>query len=199
MDDLEFVRRFVTGDIPTREEFHNRYSRLIYNYIHHVLAVKGLGSYVDHVNEIYQGFFAFIMEDDCRRLKSFKAKNSCTLATWIRQLTLNFARDYLRKIKPMLSVDAQADDGVSLADTLKDNSLSIADAMAMDERIKVLDYCIELLSDEEKYFIELNFNQGIKLEVLKDFLKVSRGAIDMQKSRILSRLRDCFRAKGFLS
>jgi RNA polymerase sigma factor (sigma-70 family) len=199
MDDLEFVHKFVKGDIPTREEFHKRYSRLIYNYIHHVLAVRGLRDYLDCVDDIYQGFFAFIMDEDCKRLKSFKARNGCTLATWIRQLTINFTRDYLRRLKPMLSIDSEADDALGLKDTLKDGSSSITETISMDERVKVLDYCIELLSNEDKYFIELNFNQGISLEILKDFFRVSRGAIDMQRARILERLRECFKNKGFLS
>ncbi|MBN2831631.1 MAG: sigma-70 family RNA polymerase sigma factor [Candidatus Omnitrophica bacterium] len=197
MDDLEFVHKFIKGDIPTREEFHKHYSRLIYNYIHHVLTVKGLESHQDSIDDIYQGFFVFIMEEDCKRLKSFKAKNGCTFATWIRQLTINFTRDYLRKLKPAFSIDSETDDNLSLKDTLKDGSLSVSEILSIDETMKVLDYCIELLSLEDKYFIELNFNQRIGLETLKDFFSLSRGAIDMRRARIIKRLRDCFKSKGF--
>jgi len=197
MDDLEFVHKFVKGDIQTREEFLKRYSRLIYNYIHHVLRVKGLDRYVDYASDIFQGFIAFIIDDDCKKLKSFKAKNGCTFATWIRQLTINFTRDYLRRIKPELSLDSEREDGSSLKDILVNTSLPVTEELSMDERIKTLDYCIELLSREEKYFVELNFSQRVSLEALRDFLKVSRGAIDMQKSRLVKKLKDCFRSKGF--
>ena len=36
-----------------------------------------------------------------------------------------------------------------------------------------------------------------RLEVLKEHFRVSRGAIDMRKSRIIDRLRECFKHKGF--
>ncbi|OQB09744.1 MAG: RNA polymerase sigma factor SigW [Candidatus Omnitrophica bacterium ADurb.Bin205] len=199
MDDLEFVHKFVKGDIQAREEFLKRYSRLIYNYIYHVLTVKGLKDYLTYVDDIFQGFVLFVIEDDCKRLKSFKARNNCTFATWIRQLTINFTRDYLRKIKPLFSIDAEINDEQSLKDILADNSLPVRESLSIEERLRVLDYCIDLLTRDEKYFLELNFNQGVSLEVLRDYFKVSRGAIDMQKNRIIKKLKECFKGKGFLS
>jgi len=86
---------------------------------------------------------------------------------------------------------------LSLQDTLADDSLPVTETLSMDERLKILDYCIELLSSEDKYFIELNFNQEISLETLRDFLKLSRGAIDMKKARLIRRLKECFKGKGF--
>ena len=199
MEDLEFVHKFVKGDIQAREEFLKRYSRLIYNYIYHVLAVKGLNDYLTYVDDIFQGFVLFVIEDDCKRLKSFKARNNCTFATWIRQLTINFTRDYLRKIKPLFSIDAEINDELSLKDILVDNSLPVRESLSIEERLRVLDYCIDHLTRDEKYFLELNFNQGVSLEVLRDYFKVSRGAIDMQKNRIIKKLKECFKGKGFLS
>lgn len=199
MDDLEFVHKFVKGDIQAREEFLKRYSRLIYNYIYHVLTVKGLKDYLTYADDIFQGFVLFVIEDDCKRLKSFKARNNCTFATWIRQLTINFTRDYLRKIKPLFSIDAEINDELSLKDILADNSLPVRESLSIEERLKVLDYCIDHLARDEKYFLELNFNQGVSLEVLRDYFKVSRGAIDMQKNRIIKKLKECFKGKGFLS
>jgi len=60
-----------------------------------------------------------------------------------------------------------------------------------------LDDCIEALDSGDKFFVELNFNQKVSLEIIRDFLKLSRGAIDMQKSRLMQRLKDCFKRKGF--
>lgn len=198
MDDLGFVHKFVKGDIPAREEFLRRYSRLIYSYIHHVLKVKSFNLHTECVDDIFQGFFAFLIEDDCRRLKSFQARNGCTLATWIRQLTINFTRDYLRRIKTNISIDVESEDGCTLKDMLVDNTLPVTDLLHSKERLKVLDYCIELLNRDDKFFLELNLNQGLRLEDLREFLNISRGAIDMRKARIINKLKDCFRDRGFL-
>ena len=56
---------------------------------------------------------------------------------------------------------------------------------------------IDKLEKEDKYFLELHLNQGIPLEKLTAHFGVSRGAIDMRKSRIIDRLKHCFKNKGF--
>lgn len=197
MDDLEFVRQFIAGENQARDQFIKRYSRLIYNYIQHVLRVKGFRDPSSYADDIFQGFIVFLINEDCKKLRAFKARNGATLATWIRYLTINFTRDYLRKIKPVFSLDAEREDGASLKDVLADNSLSIVEELSKEEETKALDDCIELLDNEDKYFVELNFNQNVSLEVMRDFLKLTRGAVDMQKARLMKRLKDCFKRKGF--
>jgi hypothetical protein len=45
--------------------------------------------------------------------------------------------------------------------------------------------------------LELNFQQNVSLEIMRDFFRLTRGAIDMQKTRLMRKLRDCFKRKGF--
>lgn len=198
MDDLEFVQRCVKGDKQAWDEFLKTYSRLIYNYIHNVLNVKGYPFAQSHINDIFQGIFCSLIKDNFKKLRSFQARNGCSLASWLRQVTINFTIDYLRKIKPAVSIDAETDDGLSLKDLLADGSLSATDTLSHEEKLKDLKDCIEKLDNDDKYFLELHINRGLRLEELKGHFKVSRGAIDMQKSRIMDKLRECFKGKGFL-
>lgn len=197
MNDLEFVRQFVKGENQTRDQFIKRYSRLIYNYIQHVLALKGFKDSSNHADDIFQSFIIFLIDEDCKKLRAFKARNGATLATWIRYLTINFTRDYLRKIKHVFSLDNETEEGVSPKDALADDSISALEELSKEEEAKALDDCVDLLSNEDKYFVELNFNQKVSLEIMRDFLKLTRGAIDMQKARLMKRLKDCFKGKGF--
>lgn len=198
MDDLEFVRRFVAGDRQAREDFLVNYSRLIYSYIHHILVARGFSLGHGHAEEIFQGIFCSLIDDDCRKLRSFKAKNGCSLATWLRQVTINFTLSFLRKLKPMVALDEEISGGSSLADILFDDSPSTRDLAGQAERLDKLQECISGLDNEDKYFIELHIHQDLGFEELKDYLKVSRGAFDMRKSRILTRLKECFKSKGFM-
>lgn len=197
MNDLEFVRQFVKGENQARDQFIKRYSRLIYNYIQHVLALKGFKDSSSHADDIFQSFIIFLIDEDCKKLRAFKARNGATLATWIRYLTINFTRDYLRKIKHVFSLDNETEEGVSPKDALADDSISALEELSKEEEAKALDDCVDLLSNEDKYFVELNFNQKVSLEIMRDFLKLTRGAIDMQKARLMKRLKDCFKGKGF--
>jgi len=197
MDDLEFVRQFVSGESQARDQFIKRYSRLIYNYIQYVLGAKGFKDTSIYAEDIFQGFITFLIEKDCKKLRAFKARNGATLATWIRYLVINFTKDYLRRLKPVLSLDIEKEEGGGFQDILADGSSSALDELSKKEEFKVLDDCIDLLDNEERYFLELNFQQKVSLEIMRDFLKLTSGAIDMQKTRLMRKLRDCFKRKGF--
>ncbi len=198
MNDLEFIQRFVKGDKQVQDEFLKTYSRLIYNYIHNVLNTKGLKFTQDHINDIFQEIFYSLIKDSYHKLKSFKARNGCSLASWLRQVTINFTIDYIRKIKPTVSIDEENDDRMSLKETLVEGSASINEVLSDKEKLAHLEDCIDQLGSDDKYFFELNINQGLSLDELKEILNLSRPAVDMRKSRIIIRLKECFKSKGFL-
>ncbi len=198
MNDLDFVQKCVNGDSQSWDEFITRYSRLIYKYIRSVLNSKSNFSFgQDHLDDLFQEFFASLIQDDCRKLRSFKGKNSCSLASWLRQVIINFTLDYLRKTKPMLSLDAENEEGSTLKDVLADGAFSVPELLNQEEMLKGLEDCIGELNTKSKLLIELNINQGLRLELLKDLFRISRPAIDMQKARIMDKLRECFKSKGF--
>ena len=197
MNDLEFVQRCVKGDRKAWDEFLSKYSRLIYSYIHNVLNAKGCNPAQDDIQDIFQEIFCSLSKDNFKKLKSFKGRNSCSLASWLRQVTINTTLDFVRKIKPAISLEEEKGEDLSLKDVLADDSLPTPELLSNKERLKALKDCIRNLNPDDKYFIELHINRGIRLEELREHFGLSRGAIDMQKARLLERLRECFRSKGF--
>jgi RNA polymerase sigma factor (sigma-70 family) len=198
MDDLEFIQRCLSRDTATWDEFLNKYSRLIYKYIHSVLKTKGYPFTQDHVSDIFQDIFHSLIKDNFKKLKSFKGKNGCTLASWLRQVTVNFTLSYLRRIRPAVSIEEEVKEDFILKDSFVDQSPLVAETLTREEKLKALQNCIEKLGPHDKFFMELHLNRGLKLEELKNILRLSRGAVDMQKSRIINRLRECFASKGFV-
>jgi len=198
MDDLEFAQKCAAGDKRSWDEFVDKYSRLIYNYIHSVLKSRGAAASQENTSDIFQDIFSSLIENNFRKLKSFQGKNRCSLASWLRQVTVNATIDHIRKSRPLFSIDQEGDDGFSLKDVLADKSGPVTDALAQEEKLQQLKDCIERLSSLDKYFLELHINKGIALEQLKEVLGLLRGAVDMRKSRIIDRLRDCFGKKGFM-
>ena len=199
MDDLKFVQGCLTGNKQSWAEFISRYSHLIYNYIYSVLSVKGCNISIEQVEDIFQEIFHALIKDNYRKLSTYQGKNGCSLASWLRQVTINFTIDCLRKLKPVLSLDAEQEDGFTLKETLKDLSAGAIEFLNDQDRRKTLQECISLLEFDEQYFLELFLNQGLILEEIKDHLKINRGAVDMRKSRIFQKIQDCFKKKGFLS
>lgn len=200
MDDLEFVRRCVSRDKKAWDEFVDRYSHLIYNYIYSIFENKGYKATTETVNDLYQEIFVSLIKEDFKKLRQFKAKNGASLASWLRIITINFSIDFLRQQRPIVSLDDDSkDEALTLKETLKDNNCSKQDEVLLNkENLDSLSDCIAQLNREDKYFIEMHIYRDVDLEDLKTTLKVSRSAIDMRKSRIIKRLRDCFEEKGFV-
>jgi len=197
MSDLEFAQSCVEGDKQSWIEFLSRYSHLIYNYIYSVLAVKGRNFSSDQVEDIYQEIFHALIKDNYKKLSTYQGKNNCSLASWLRQVTINFSIDYLRRLKSTISIDAENEGGFSLQDTLASLSTGAVEFLNDQDRRKTLHECIDLLDTDEQYFMELFLEQGLTLELIRGHLKLNRGAVDMRKSRVFQKLRDCFKDKGF--
>lgn len=199
MNDLEFVRRCIEKDSVAWDEFLHKYSKLIYNYIHSTLKIKGKDIPPDSIEDLYQDIIFSLIKDNHKKLKTFKAKNGCSLATWIRIVVVNFTIDYLRRAKPLVSIDEDLGDDSSLKDTLQDSSfLKFEQEIAEEERKRHLSECIEELDVDDKYFLAFYIGRQVPLGELKSILGISQSAVDMRKSRLTQRLRECFKKKGFL-
>ncbi len=199
MDEQEFIQRCLKQEKGAWDEFVDKYSRLIYNYIYSVFKIKGINPSPDTVNDLFQEIFLSLIKDNFHKLRQFKGKNNASLASWLRIITINFCLDYLKKEKKSkLSLDEDfGDEGSSLKDILADERIS-ADKLLIDqERLQYLSECIDSLSSQDRYFLEMHIHQGIKLRDLQLTLGISRSAMDMQKSRLIQKLRDCFKDKGF--
>jgi len=198
MDDLEFVQRCIKADKQAWNEFLKKYSRLIYNYIYSVLKTKGTVLTQENINDLFQEIFLSLISDNFKKLKTFKARNGCSLASWLRQVVIHYTVDYLRKLKPVVSLEEETNDGFSLKEVLADETHSAKDRITQEESHLHLKDCIEKLDNDDKYFLELHINRSFGLEELKKMFRISRGAIDMRKGRIIDALRECFKSKGLM-
>jgi len=198
MNDLEFVQRCVKGEKQAWNEFVEKYSSLIYNYIHSVLKIKGHTFTQDNINDLFQEIFLSLVKDNFNKLGTFRGRNGCSLASWLRRVTVNFTIDYLRKLKASISIDEETDDDFSLAEILVSDSPLVTDKLNQEEKLTHLEDCIDKLSIDDKFFLELHIYRGLGFEELKAWFKISRAAVDMRKFRIIERLRECFKGKGFV-
>lgn len=196
MVDLELIQACLEGNRRSWDQFLERYSRLIYSYILSVAKVKGLILAPDSVNDLFQELILSLLKDNFRKLRTYRGKNGCSFASWLRQVTINFTLDFTRRLKPQVSIDEENEEGLTLKDLLRDNSISARDKIAQSELLSHLKDCVAFLDDDDKYFIELYLNRGLSLGDISFHLKIARPAVDMRKFRIINRLRDCFKTKG---
>ncbi len=199
MDDLEFIHKCASGDKSAWNDFVDKYSRLIYSYIHATLKLNGSKQSQNiSVSDIYQGVFVLLMDGNFKKLKTFQGRNGCSFAGWLKTVVANYTIDHIRRTKHAVSIDEPIEDEFTLKDILVAPNKNANEEADYSQKIRELTDCIERLDTDEQYFIELHINQKIKLDELMGFFKVARGAIDMRKSRVIDKLKDCFKSKGIL-
>ncbi|MDD5347420.1 MAG: sigma-70 family RNA polymerase sigma factor [Candidatus Omnitrophica bacterium] len=198
MDDLEFVKRCVGSDKQAQEEFIQKYCRLIFSCIHSFFRLKGLNPAAGVVEDLYQDILTSLVKDHFKKLSTYKGKNGASLASWLRQVVINRCIDHVRKSRPdTVSLEAPVAEGLTLSDIIPYRSRSVSEEASVREQLENLVDCIEQLDLDDKFFLELNLNHGLTLDHIKDFYRVTRGTVDMRRVRILERLRDCFKHKGY--
>jgi RNA polymerase sigma factor (sigma-70 family) len=198
MDDLQFIRTCVDLDPRAWEEFLARYSRLIYSYIHRVsVNLRGFQRDDPFIKDTFQGLLQSLLADNARKLRSFKALNDCSFASWLRLVTINYTLSCLRKHRPMVPLDEEHD-GISLKDIIRDDHPLQDESAIYREHAHKLKECIKKLDKDDKLFVHLHVSRGLNLEAVRQVFRISRTAVDMRKSRLVQRLRECFKAKGVL-
>jgi RNA polymerase sigma factor (sigma-70 family) len=199
MDELRFIRTCVNLDRKAWDEFLNRYSRLIYTYIYRVTAnMKGLSRDDQLIEDIFQGVLHSLIDDNARRLRSFKGLNGCSFASWLRLVTINYTLSALHRQRPAISLDEENDDGLSLKDTLRDRQILPDEAAIYHEHAHNLKECIERLDVDDKLLAQLYAGRRMSLESVRQVLRISRTAVDNRKLRLIQKLRECFKSKGIL-
>ncbi len=201
MDEIDFIRGCVNQAPGAWDEFVNKYSNLIYKYILSTIISYGLAPAAarQSADDIFQQVFLSLVKEDFRKLKTFEGRNNCSLASWLRIVSARAAIDFLRRLQPQTSLEEKDKDGFSLKELLTASGANSRDTFNRQEKISHLKDCVEKLGLEEQYFLELYLNQELTLGQIKDHLKISRSAADTRKNRIIGRLKECFRNKGFLS
>lgn len=199
MDDLQFIRTCADLDPKAWDEFLARYSRLIYTYIYRVVVnLHGLPHDGPFIKDIFQGLLASLLENNAKRLRSFKGLNGCSFASWLRLVTINYTLSSLRKLRPTIPLDEEKEEGISLKDIIKDDHPLQDESAIYREHSAKLKECIKRLDKDDKLFVQLHVSRGLTLEAVRQIFRISRTAVDNRKSRLVQRLRDCFKSKGLL-
>ncbi|MFH0828504.1 MAG: sigma-70 family RNA polymerase sigma factor, partial [Candidatus Omnitrophota bacterium] len=181
MSDLDFVGRCIKSDSLAWKEFLQKYNRLIYSYIYSVIRIKAYVFSPPVAEEIFNELISNLIKDDFRKLKTYRGRNNASLASWLKQVTINFCLSYFRyKKKDMISLDEPLSEGFAFSEIIPYRSLSAAEELLRKEENEHLADCIQNLELDDKFFLELRLRWEFSIGEIMDFLKITRGAADMR-------------------
>ncbi len=171
------------------DSFVLQYSNLVYHTIKKTLNLHQVEPRADLVEDLYQEFFISILRNDYNKLRQFRGAHGCSLASWLRLLTVRLTIDFLRK---------QAPTSGEIAAAMSRDSPDPAEPLINEEQERLLIQAIQSLSARDRILLDLCYRQALASEEVAQLLKTSVNAIYTQKSRVLEKIREVLRRSGAL-
>jgi RNA polymerase sigma-70 factor, ECF subfamily len=171
------------------DSFVLQYSNLVYHTIKKTLNLHQVEPRADLVEDLYQEFFISILRNDYNKLRQFRGAHGCSLASWLRLLTVRLTIDFLRK---------QAPTSGEVAGVTSRHSPDPAEPFINEQQERLVNEAIQSLSPRERILLDLCYRQALASEEVAQLLKTSVNAIYTQKSRVLEKIREALRRAGAL-
>jgi len=200
-DDARLLRGCLEGRREAWDELVERYSPYIYFLIHATLRKHARGGDDDTVDDVHNDVFLALLEDDMKRMRSFRGDNGCTLRSWIRIITINRTIDRLKSRRHALSLEAADAGGLSILDGLADEGPDAETLLADRESpraAEVISVAVEALSPGDHQLFHLFYEEGLDADAAAGRLGISKGAIYTRKCRMLDRMSRTLRDHGRL-
>jgi RNA polymerase sigma-70 factor (ECF subfamily) len=170
----------IRSDKASWDAFVQQYSNLVYHTIRKTFVTYHAEPNPEEVDDLFQEFFLAIVRDDFKKLRDFRGERGCTLASWLRLVTVRLTIDFLRRDK-LLPNDVVME---------FDSPTQPPDSLLAKEEERWLSCAIEQLSPRERLLVNLCFRQEVSAEDIANILKISVNAVYTQKSRLLGKLRE---------
>jgi len=198
MDDIDLIQGCISGDKNSWDIFAERFSRLIYDSIIRTFRKYGADFNQDILDDLHNDVFVALLDNDYRAIRAYEGKNGCKLASYIRTIAVRKTIDFLRKIKPVTSIeeDSAKDGG---GDPRIMDALSVSQTendLGSKESIEISKILIDELKKEERKLCELFYVEKKSPEYIAENLGISVDNFYVRKQRILNKLKTIAKEKN---
>ena len=183
--DRELLEACFSGDRNAWETFVREYSKLVYYSVHQIFKIRGMVPDSDEVDDLYGSVYLMFFENDFARLRSFKGKNDCSLASWIRLLASRKTLDYLRekgRRSRIIDHHSEINYGHPSGQNIETEALEHEQAAIFREAL------LEL-GAEDLTFLNLFYEQELPPESIARMLGVTVSTVYSKKNRLKGKLK----------
>lgn len=191
-EERELLQACFSGDRAAWERFVETYSKLVYYSIRQTLKVMEIAPDPDDLDDLYGNVFLSLFENNFARLKSFKGKNDCSLASWIRLIASRKTYDHLRERGRQARLLDSARETIYEPQANEDVEKSALDS----ERAESARNAISQLSADEIAFIHLYYERELPPERIAEMLGITVSTVYSKKNRVREKIRKIIKEKG---
>ena len=199
MNDFELIQACVSGDKKSWDEFVDRFSRLIYDSIIRIFRKYGSDFDKDILDDLHNDVFVSLLDNNYKALRVFEGRNGCKVASYIRTISARKAIDFLRRIKPVVSIEEGSENKNGVDSRIIDALavFSTEENIESNESAEVSKALLGELKKEEFKLCELFFIEKESPEHIAEKLGISVDNFYVRKQRVLNKLKKIAKDKDF--
>ena len=151
----------LRSEKPAWDSFVLQYSNLVYHTIKKTLVRHHTDPHSDVVEELYQEFFISLLQNECKKLRQFRGAHGCSLASWLRLLTVRLTIDFLRKQGPTSG---------EVAGATSRYGPDPAEPLLNEQQERLVNQAIHTLSPRDRILLDLCYRQALAFEEVAQLL-----------------------------
>lgn len=188
-DDRELLDACIAGDPDAGETMVRRFSNLVYATIQKTLASKHVSYVPEDMEDFHNLIFEVLFEKNCKKLRQYEGKNGCSLATWIRTVTVRTILNQLRK------KGADSITGRNFNVPIEDIANIMPDAsdtwemVEQSERLRLLREATDTLASRDRLFFRLHIEQGLSIPEVSELMDISPKNAYTLKHRAIQKIK----------
>ncbi len=187
--DRQLLSRCLSGNRKASETLVRRFSDLVYRSVQHTLLVKNVPFNRHDLEDLHNTVFLRLFENKCKKLRQYRGKNGCSVASWIRMIAVRTVIDHLRK----KGIDAMAGqkDRIPLdkLPELKADGSDFVNLKEQAERERLLDLGMKSLPPRDRLLLRLHIDQRLSIAEVADAMQVTVENAYSIKHRAIQRLK----------
>ena len=195
-EDRQLLSKCLSGDRGAWETVVRRFSNLVYQTVRSTFISKQTPFSRQDIEDLHNTVFLELFEQGCAKLKLYQGRNGCTLASWIRIVTVRTILNHLRKKGvdgPLWEKKKTPVEGLSW---LKGEDQGPLALMESAEQEKLVHEGIKSLAPRDRLFMKLHIDQGLPVEEVAEALQISVPNAYVVKHRAVERLRTYLVSRG---
>lgn len=196
--DKELLRAFINNTPGARDFFVEKYANLIFKSIHRTFKKYSANHLDEDVEDLFQNILESFIKDDCHRLKQYRGDNNCSVASWLRVVTISRTINFITRRKTFISLDDDSDDRQPLEEKIKNTEKSVEELLINAERGRLLQMAIEKLNPKDRQIMEFYYKDDLKPEEIAKHMNVAVNTVYSWVSRIKKRLQKILQEEGLL-
>jgi len=194
--ELELLHKCI--DCGQCDQIVTQYERLIYNTILRTGKQISYQFSEQMVEDLSQEVFFELFSNNCKRLRAYDQSKGLSLANWIVLIATHTIYNHLKKKKDAFNYTSVKNMS-ELSDMSYFNHLMSETENRLEARqqLLLLEECLEnkKINDFEKIVFKSHFFMGLSFEAISQLINRKVSTIHSDKSRALSKIKDCVENK----